>query len=267
MNRFLLVVVVVGAMAIPAAGQTVVQRREFRILDLNMAGSTRVPVEGDSVIANFIGDWAAKHRANVITLQEVCASQYPAILSRLRQSDPQWAGTYKNFGTMHGCLTGRHGLAVFTRGSHSSLEWWYLTSPLDSEGQRWWGLMKVYYAGLDVFNTHIRSARRKVQIPEVVAVVEQSPLFLLAGDFNTTPYETPITDFYRRWIEVDADREYTYPRRSCYAWDYFCLADRKKIDYIWTNRLPIGRWGDAVNAPSNHRMLRGIFEHFIWTAE
>jgi hypothetical protein len=118
--------------------------------------------------------------------------------------------------------------------------------------------MKVRYRGVDIFNTHILNSNKKVQIPEVDKVVQQSPLFLLAGDFNTRPGEPLIETFYDRWFEIDVDREYTYPLRPS--------LDPRKIDYVWTNRQPVSRWADVIDAFfSNHRLIKGYFTHWVWT--
>ena len=120
--------------------------------------------------------------------------------------------------------------------------------------------MKVHYIGFDIFNTHIKNSYKTHQIPEVASVVERSPRILLAGDFNTRPGEPLIDEFYRRWFEIDLESEYTYPR-----WPSM---DPKKIDYLWTNRPPALRSADVVDAFfSNHRMVKGVFAHWIWSAD
>jgi hypothetical protein len=157
---------------------------------------------------------------------------------------------------MDGCPTRRHGLAIFTKGGHEHLDWWYLSDP-GPVTERWWGLMKVHYLGFDIFNTHVKNGYKTVQIPEVVGVVEQSARFILAGDFNTRPGEALIDEFYRRWFEIDTDAEHTHPLLPS--------MDPKKIDYVWTSHQPVFRWGDVVDATfSNHRMLKGVFVHRIW---
>jgi hypothetical protein len=237
--------------------------RQFRILDLNISGSEKLAGQSD-LIAWYIKFWAQLHGANVIALQEVCATQHNAILAALRQLHPYWTGTWKSFGPKDGCYNQRHGLSVFTLGSHAGLQWWYLDSKTNAAGYRWWGLMKVRYAGLDIFNVHIRDASKQAHIPAVAAEVDASPLFVLAGDFNEVPHDPLMVDFFTsRFYEVDYDdREYTIGPRSCIDAD--CLALRRKIDYIWTNRLPKSIWGDAVHSPSNHRLLLGVVEHWFW---
>jgi hypothetical protein len=118
--------------------------------------------------------------------------------------------------------------------------------------------MKVRYRGVDIFNTHIMNSYKHVQIPEVDSIVQQSPLFLLAGDFNTRPGEPLIDTFYSQWFEIDADSEYTFPRQPS--------MDPKKIDYVWTNRPPVSRGADVVDAFfSKHRMVKGVVTHWVWT--
>jgi hypothetical protein len=68
---------------------------------------------------------------------------------------------------------------------------------------------------------------------------------------------------YSLWYDSDYDdREYTIVARRCGSDSE--EQERLKIDYIWTNRLPASIWADAVNSPSNHRLLRGLVEHWIW---
>jgi hypothetical protein len=244
----------------PAGSQTL-KRRSFRILDLNISGAE--VLDGQSgVITAYLKEWAERHRANVITLQEVCGTQHDAILAGLRELNPNWQGTWKYFGPMERCP--RHGLSVFTIGSHTGPRTWFLDRKTD-KGYRWWGLMRVHYKGVDIFNTHIRCASVDAHIPKVVWRAVQSPLFLLAGDFNTRPDQPWAQYLYGlpHWYEIDYDdREPTIgPGKSCPKPDGY--AGARKIDYVWTNRLPANIWGDAVASPSNHGLLRGVIQHWF----
>lgn len=265
MKKLLGVMGTLSVLLVAAPSQAALHSQAFRILDLNISGSEGL--QGMSgPISSFIQMWAAAHSANVITLQEVCTNQHTAILNALRELNPAWTGTWKSFGEMPGCYNQRHGLSVFTLGPHSDLWWDRLDNKTNSEGFRFWGIMRVHYAGVDIFNTHIRDHSKEDHIPKVHAIVDQSPLFLLAGDFNSKPDDSLMADtFYQEWYEIDYDdREYTIGPRYCVFPDFACYAKRKKIDYIWTNRLPSNIWGDVVHSPSNHRMVRGLVELWIW---
>lgn len=265
MKTLLGVVGTLSVLLVAAPGHAALHSKEFRILNLNISGSEHLQGQSAS-IASFIQAWALLDGPNVITLQEVCTNQHTAILGALKALNPAWTGTWKSFGEMPGCYNQRHGLSVFTLGPHSGLWWDRLDGNVNADGYRFWGLMRVHYAGVDIFNTHIRDYSKTDHLPRVHAFVDQSPLFLLAGDFNSQPGEPlMVATFYRDWYEADYDdREYTIGPRNCAFSDFDCLVRRKKIDYIWTNRLPISIWGDVVHSPSNHRMVRGRVEHWIW---
>jgi endonuclease/exonuclease/phosphatase family metal-dependent hydrolase len=217
----------------------------MRIFDLNMSGAEVLKGQNNPIV-NFVRWKTIVNCSNVITLQEVCQSQYEAIHAALGS---KWSGSFKSFGPIFGCTPDTHGLAIFTRGQHEDVHAWKLPPESNSEGQSWWGLMKVHYRGLDIFNTHIRSHNRETQTPLVVEVVKASPLAVLAGDFNASPEEPDIVKRYEKWFEVDFDREYTYVQKN---------GEHRKIDYIWVTRKPIYIWGDAQNSPSNHPLLRGV---------
>lgn len=264
MKKLICVVGTLSVLLVAAPGRAALYSKQFRILDLNISGAEHL--QGQSAtIASFIQTWADRDRANVITLQEVCTNQHTAILNALKELNPAWTGTWKSFGEMPGCYNRRYGLSVFTLGAHADLWWDRLDDKVNSDGYRWWGLMRVRYSGADIFNTHIRNYSREDHIPKVLATVEQSSTFILAGDFNTEPTEPLMADnFYRRWYEVDwEDREPTIGPLACGDFDLDCYWRRRKIDYIWTNRLPIAIWGDVVDSPSNHHLVRGLVEHWI----
>jgi endonuclease/exonuclease/phosphatase family metal-dependent hydrolase len=225
------------------AGPAHAEVTTIRILDLNMSGTNRL--EGRSgPIASYLFWKAAINQSNVIAAQEVCETQFTAILQALRLLNPAWSGSFRSFGTVFGCAGGaRHGLAIFTEGPHTDVQTWDLPSP-PHEGEKWWGLMKAHFRGVDVFNTHIRAHRRLTQTPVVVEAVEESPLAVLAGDFNATFLEPHILQLYQQWFEVDSDFERTFSNR--------------KIDYVWATQRPILVWGDAQNSPSDHRLLRAV---------
>jgi endonuclease/exonuclease/phosphatase family metal-dependent hydrolase len=263
MKKLVCVVGTLSMLLVAAPGRAALHSKQFRILDLNISGSEGLQgVSGP--IAAFIRDWATGFQANVITLQEVCTNQHTAILNALQERNPAWTGTWKSFGEMPGCYNKRHGLSVFTLGPHSDLSWDRLDDKTNSDGYRWWGIMRVRYASVDIFNTHIRDFSKADHIPKVAAFVEQSARFLLAGDFNSTPSSQLMADnFYYRWYEADyEDNEYTIGRRDC-PLDISCWATQRKIDYVWTNRLPIAISADVVHSPSNHRMVTAVIEHWI----
>jgi hypothetical protein len=249
---------------VEAGGAAARFTRQFRQLNLNISGSEGLGGQSEP-IASFLQERAALDSANVITLQEVCGTQHNAILAALRQNNPFWNGSWKSFGKKDGCTNERHGLSIFTLGPHSDLWWRYLDTTTDKDGDRWWGMMRVSYLGVHLYNTHVRSASRTAHVPLVYAYAQQSPLFILAGDFNSTPDDPLMDDFYSEWFEADyPDNEYTIGPRTCDGiWDLICLSKRRKIDYIWTNRRPLSVWGDALHSPSNHRLVRGRIKHWF----
>ncbi len=94
----------------------------IRILDLNMSGSEKLKGQ-NARIAKFICWKKFINSSNVITLQEVCHSQYEAIRTALGSG---WFGSFKSFGPMPGCNP--HGLAIFTWGQHTDLQWFEVDS-------------------------------------------------------------------------------------------------------------------------------------------
>ncbi len=211
----------------------------FSVLDLNMGGGEHLGGRSEAIVA-YVKMATNNVFINVFTLQEVCSSQFIAIRDAL---GPEWRGTFRQTGGEIQCRV--FGLAIFTRGPHSNPEFWPLPGPPTAEGRRWWGLMKVRYKGVDIFNTHIKNGRKVSHAQVVVERVQKSPLAVLAGDFNADPTETHIRALYRRvWHEVDFELEPTLGSR--------------KIDYIWVIGHPTQLWGDASDSPSNHHALWGV---------
>jgi len=225
--------------------------RTLCVADLNADGGSERTDGAIEPLTSYIASVAAS-AVNVITLQEMCANQYTSVQNALGS---KWTGTFKRFGQMDGCHGRKHGLSIFTKGQHSDIEWWHLPHPEpdhDKNGQKWWGLLKVSYNGVDVYTTHIRSwdRVRKSQTEFVVGKVRRPNVgkAILAGDFNQTPDQTLIACLYEDWVECDNFRQPTIRVENT----------DKKIDYIWANWKPFQIFGGPIESPSNHRLVWAV---------
>ena len=228
--------------------------RTLCVADLNTDGGSKRVSGRTEPLTTYLVNKAARN-VDVITLQETCANQYTSILVGL---GPPWTGTFRRFGQMDGCHGRQHGLSIFTRGPHSDAQAWPLPHPNpdhDSRGEKWWGLMKVTFKGIEIYNTHIRSwdRVRKEQTVSVLGKVARPGVgkAILAGDFNQTPDSPEFAGIYQHWVECDPSRHPTIHANGV----------DKKIDYIWATWKPFQMFGGAVEAPSDHGLVWALIRY------
>lgn len=220
--------------------------------------------------------------ADFAAFNELCRSQYDAIISRLR--DDGWAEDPQNFSRFEsnhdtGCGGGQYGNAIFSKRPLGAAD--RFTLPQDETAER----RSVLCAGLETnptlrfCTTHITPSNEVIdgekineqQLDYALALLEDyhdsGDSVVIAGDFNAqpnygrmsgwyssavdTPNNSGNTGDYRELHDDDADHCIGYGEYTVLGqWDPPgpCGEDGKKIDMIFVreNLLVGDYWGDAL---------------------
>jgi exonuclease III len=274
-----IVVALLAAVAVPSASaepnDVTVRAITWNVCGAACAHGATQPLASQAVRA--VRAW----NADILLLQELCATQFAAI----RASLSGYEGTFKSQVRSGRCGgTGKHGIAVFVRGGSSNERWVNLGGTEALTGPEYFLLAvdgrtadgRTYtaatahlrvkcdpeydYADCMPITRNARAEQAEAIVDELEWLVHDGVPVVLGGDFNMLREDAPMGYFYGPsaggfgvFDEADdVDRESTACDKT------------QKIDYIFYSAAQFRDLdGDAAacattNRVSDHHLLRGI---------
>lgn len=254
-----------GEKAGPAGGARVVRVLQYNLCGAaagcpwNAGGSGR----GTSV-ARLVKS-AARSEPDIVTVNEICLTQYAALKEQLARAGWRMDGTYASSqDNVPACgRTGRFGSAVLSRGDVPDGRQDYRRfTHTGGETYTNGGRTVLVRRGLLCAHTRVHGERLVActahtyskapeqlrEIRDWTAALPRSVPVVLAGDLNLSPDAPALSLLTSRFTEADrADDEPT--------------ADGRKIDYLFAERRFVrSADADAVTYPeSDHALLEGTF--------
>ncbi|WP_309059376.1 endonuclease/exonuclease/phosphatase family protein [Streptomyces sp.] len=254
-------------------GRATPDRRTLRVLHYNLCGAAAVcPWNAGSSgpgtsVARLVRE-AVRHDPDVVTLNEICLTQYAALKEQLARAGRPMDGTYASSqNNVPACgSSGRFGTAVLSREDVPDGKQWY--HPFRHTGGETYtnggrtvtvrrGLLcaDTRFAGGRLIactaHTYARAPEQLREIRDWTADPAAFPVdvpVVVAGDFNLPPAAPALSHLTGGFAEADeADREPT--------------AGTRKIDYVFADRRHFAvEDGDAEKyAESDHALLKGRF--------
>ncbi|MEU8482690.1 endonuclease/exonuclease/phosphatase family protein [Streptomyces sp. NPDC048641] len=254
-----------GGKAGPAEGSRVV-----RVLQYNLCGAAagcpwNAGGSGRGTSVARLVESAVRSEPDIVTVNEICLTQYAALKEQLARAGRRMDGTYASSqDNVPACgRTGRFGSAVLSRGDVPDGRQDY--RPFTHTGGETYtngGRTVLVHRGLLCAHTSVQGERLVActahtyskapeqlrEIRDWTAALPRSVPVVLAGDLNLPPDAPALSLLTRRFTEADrADDEPT--------------AGGRKIDYLFAGRRHVRSAGaDAVKYPeSDHALLEGTF--------
>ncbi|WP_338701572.1 endonuclease/exonuclease/phosphatase family protein [Streptomyces sp. Q6] len=251
-------------------GSAAAQRRTVRVLHYNLCGAAAVcpwnaggSGSGTS-IARLVKS-AARFEPDVITVNEICLTQYAELKRKLARAGWTMDGTYASSqDNVPACgSSGRFGTAVLSRGDVPDGQQDYRRfAHTGGETYTNGGRTVLVRRGLLCAHTTVRGARlfactahtyskapeQLREIRDWTAGFPRGVPVVLGGDLNLPPDAPALSLLTNRFVEADhADGEHT--------------VDGRKIDYLFAGKRHVrSSDADAVRYPeSDHALLKGWF--------
>jgi endonuclease/exonuclease/phosphatase family metal-dependent hydrolase len=275
-------VAVLAATAVPAHAAT---PATVRAITWNVCGAACA--DGDpQPLANQAARAVRAWNADILFLQEVCANQVAAIRSAL----PGYEGTFKSQLRSSRCGgTGKHGIAVFVRGSSSNERWTNMGGTEGLTGPEYFLLAvdgraadgRTYtaatahlrvkcdaeydYDDCAPITNQARIEQSEVIVDELEWLVDDGVPVILGGDFNMLPASEPMSMFYGSDAGghgVFAEADGTEAGATGRGGESTACDKEQKIDYVFYSMAQFKDLdGDAAacattDRVSDHRLLR-----------
>jgi len=243
------------------------------MLQFNMCGS-RCNNGGMTVAQDVVNSVNNHANVQVITLNEVCQRQYNYIYTNLSWQNTDGSSTgYFTATVPGGCTNGdNYGIAVLVRTRNFTRVGSYvLPNPGGNEPRRLTCLKTSSFGGsqpLLVCVTHVDYHSENIA-PQVNFIASKGEQFwnankvVIAGDFNTRPWTSPMSSMYATDGGTGIFYEADLPPSGSVTYvgsDYNEPTENgSKIDYIFLSKLDFtGYSADATSAPhSDHVPLWG----------
>jgi endonuclease/exonuclease/phosphatase family metal-dependent hydrolase len=277
------IVAVLAATAVPAhaaATATTVRAITWNVCGAACAYGDPQPLATQA--ARAVRAW----NADILFLQEVCVNQVAAIRSAL----PGYEGTFKSQLRTSRCGgTGKHGIAIFVRGSSSNERWTNLGGTEGLTGPEYFLLAvdgrtadgRTYtaatahlrvkcdaeydYDDCAPITNGARIEQSEIIVDELEWLVDDGVPVVLGGDFNMLPASEPMSMFYGRnagGYGVFAEADGTEAGAGGRGGESTACDKDQKIDYVFYSMAQFKDLdGDAaacatVDRVSDHRLLR-----------
>ncbi|MGW0707245.1 endonuclease/exonuclease/phosphatase family protein [Streptomyces sp. NPDC002643] len=251
--------------------------RELRVVHYNLCGAAaacpwNAGGSGPGTSIARLVEEASRFEADIVTVNEICLTQYAELKRQLAEADWRMDGTYASSqDNVPACgggnsTTGRFGSAVLSRENVPDDRQTYLRFT-DTAGETYTngGRTVEVHRGLLCADTRFEdrpliactahtNAKAPGQLREIRAWLADTNRFpydtpmIVAGDLNLPPTALALAHLTEGFVEADeADQEPT--------------ADGRKIDYIFADRHHFtAEDGDAAMHPeSDHALLTGRF--------
>jgi endonuclease/exonuclease/phosphatase family metal-dependent hydrolase len=252
----------VTGLGTPAAGAP---PRTLTILQWNVAGQALH--RGSTALVGPLA--AAVRGADLVSLNEICAGQWRALVARLRATGwPQDPGNFSRFESQGRLCKGgteAFGVAILSRAPLGTAQRFQLADDGRVERRR---LLCVPVRTVRFCTTHLTPFDARVNRRQLADVRRRIDAFqrtgdavILAGDLNVEP---PRLAAWGRYTELD-DRDGSCPGRGESTGASGDRCGGKKLDYILVHRDFVSRYdADAAPVPgtcagpcSDHRPLYG----------
>lgn len=269
----MVIAVILGIFVVLPDGKalTAVERRTVRVMHYNLCGAAAVcpwnsgKSGSGTSIARLVNE-AAAFKPDVVTVNEICLTQYAALKRRLARAGWTMDGTYASSqDNVPNCgSTGRFGSAVLSRTDvpddqqlyhrfvHTGGET-YTNDGRTVQVRRGLLCAETWFAGKRLTACTAHTYRRAPeQLREIRDRTEKFPKdvpVVIGGDLNLPPEDPALSYLTGGFLEADrADQEPT--------------AEGWKIDYLFAQkRFFASGKGDAEKYPeSDHALLRGWFK-------
>jgi endonuclease/exonuclease/phosphatase family metal-dependent hydrolase len=244
--------------------------RVVRVLQYNLCGAAvgcpwNAGGSGRGTSVARLVQSAVRSEPDIVTVNEICLTQYEALKEQLARAGWRMDGTYASSqDNVPACgRTGRFGSAVLSRGDVPDDRQDY--RPFTHTGGETYtngGRTVLVHRGLLCAHTRVHGKRLVActahayskapeqlrEIKDWAAAFPRSVPVVLAGDLNLPPDAPALSQLTGRFTEADhADDEPT--------------AGGRKIDYVFAERRYVrSSSADAVKYPeSDHALLRGTF--------
>lgn len=263
--------VVMGFVLGPSSGKgfTATRRQDVRVLQYNVCGAAAACRWNSgkwgpgTAVARLVKE-AVSFQPDIITVNEICLTQYAELKKQLGSAGWRMDGTYASSqNNVPNCGTGgSFGSAVLSRGDVPDDVQDYRRF-VHTGGERYTnggrtvsvrrGLLCAHtsFSGAPLIactaHTYAKAPEQLREIRDWTAAFPESTPVLVAGDLNLPPTAPALSYLTARFVEADKDEEAT--------------AGGRKIDYIFGVRSHFAVMdGDAQKyAESDHAMLFGRF--------